>query len=465
MVMSTNSVLRDRLSNLDVALSQLTEEREAVQLQLDLIVYPILTLPPEITSEIFMCCSAHARDGLRMLPSVAPLMLLGVCRAWRTLALSVPALWDTITEVEFRIPKTMDDFITTWFSRAGARPLSLSLIYTGDPDSPHLHSVMKGYASRLQSLDLMTDGNSYSHLADIGPFPILRDLSLVSLDDMLEPNGTPITAFSDASLLRHLSVDSLAPSALLMPWSQLTKFSASLVSLQECLGVMRWATSLCEFHRLASPEEESITHTEQPFMCHSRLTSLDISTTGDDYDILEFLTLPSVQKLKLGGKFASFHSDLDAAVVQFLSRTSATLRTFAVGMSMVPVQWLQITTHLTTLELICPGTSTTDVVRSLDRRNAPDFLPKLQNLAFLECASDKVDMVGLLDVLNSRCTNNDAITETGRAKLDAFRLIWPKYPDSSAESILPLLHLAPLRALASQGMHIHIGTLFQNNFY
>ncbi|KAJ7098247.1 hypothetical protein C8R44DRAFT_811150 [Mycena epipterygia] len=411
-----------------------------------------------------MCSAAHARR-LRMLPSLAPLMLLGVCRAWRTLALSVPALWDTITEVEFQIPKTMDDFITTWFSRAGARPLSLSVIYTGDPDSHHLYSVMKRHASRLQSLDLWIDGHPYSHLADIGPFPILRDLSLVSLGDALEPNGTPVPAFSDAPLLQHLSLESLAPSALSMPWSQLTKFSASLVSLQECLGVLRSATFLCEFRRFASPEEESIADTEQPFMCHSHLTSLKLSTTEDDYDILEFLTLPNVQKLKLGGKFASLHSDLDAAVVQFLSRTSATLRTFAVGMSMVPVQWLQITTQLTTLELICPGTSTTDVVRSLDRRNAPDFLPKLQNLAFLECASDKVDMVGLLDVLNSRCTNNDATTETGCAKLDAFRLIWPKYPDSSAESILPLLHLAPLRAFASQGMHIHIGTPFQNHFY
>ncbi|KAJ6627748.1 hypothetical protein B0H10DRAFT_358846 [Mycena sp. CBHHK59/15] len=468
-------ILRNRLSSLEVSISQqehllqqLKEQRAAVQLQLDLFIYPILTLPREITSEIFLWCSAHNCNEPH--PSLAPLLLLKVCRAWRALALSVPALWDSLADAEFRVPEKMEDLITTWFSRAGARPLSLHVTYIGDPESFHMHSLIRRHASRLESLDLCTDGDCFSDLADIRPFPLLRDLTLASLGGMLEPNGNPIPVFSGAPLLRHLSVEHLAPSALMMPWSQLTKFTAILVTLQECLGVLRLATSLCEFHRFSSPEEESIIG--QPLVCHSGLNSLIIEANdGVDHDILQFLTLPGLQKLELGSRFGLWTSDMDSVVLRFLFQTSTTLRTVTVGMSpVVPLQWFQILTHLTTLELVGPKwESTTEVVRALDRRNAPDFLPKLQNLAYLECASDQVN-VELLDALSSRyadepnsgCT--DDATDTARARLQSFRLIWPEHSSTPVAS-LPLLHVATLRALASRGMHIHIGTRYQNNFY
>ncbi|KAJ6599991.1 hypothetical protein DFH09DRAFT_627888 [Mycena vulgaris] len=457
--------LRDRLNSLSASISQqerllqqLTDEKAAVQRQLDRFVYPVLTLPPEITSDIFMWCSAL--DLVSPHPSRAPLILLQVCRAWRAIALSVPALWDTLHDLECRVPEIMENLVVTWFSRAGARPLSLNLTYVGESESFHMHSLIRQHASRLQFLDLYTDGNCFFDLADIRPFPLLRTLTLGSFNGMLKDTGTPIAVFSDAPLLRHLSLEAIVPSALLMPWAQLTKFVAIALSLHDCLGALRSATSLCEFVRFSTPEEESVS--DEPLLCHSRLNSLFIHARGGvDYNILDFLALPSLQELQLGTRFGQWTEDLNTIVLDFLSRTFPTLRKFTVGMSpSVPIQWLHITTHLTTLDLICPRNAC-EVVRALDRTNAPYFLPQLQNLTYSECTSDQVD-TGLLDALNSRCAADG--TDPARATIQSFRLIWPEYPTAPPANI-PAPHIAPLRALASRGMRIHIGTPDHNTFY
>ncbi|KAJ6562757.1 hypothetical protein DFH09DRAFT_1478793 [Mycena vulgaris] len=463
--------LRNRLYDLDSSISQheislqkLKEERTAVQLQLDGFVYPILTIPPEISAEIFLWCSAHIQ--CRPHPSNAPLLFLKVCRAWRALALSVPALWDSVPEAEFTVPEQMEELITAWFSHAGTRPLSLDLPYLGH-ESPHLHSLVSRHASRLQTLGLCIDADCYPSLADIRPFPLLRDLNLYSMGDMLKQSSAPMPLFRDAPLLRNLWLENLAPSTLAMPWSQLTKFTASLVSLQECLVVLPLLTSLDEFHRSGAPEEADSEPllVGRPRMCQSDLTSLVISTSDGDQDILEFLTLPRLQKMTIGESFCTWITDLDADVVQFLSRTYTTLRTFTVSLSdRVPIRWFEIATHLTTLEFFCfKNRSTAALTHALNRHNAPDFLPKLQHFAFLDCGSDQVNSA-LLDALDSRCADDAA--DTAHARLESFRLIWPEYDYPNFPiARLPLVNVAPLRALAKRRMLIHIGTRYQNNFY
>ncbi|KAJ7667265.1 hypothetical protein B0H17DRAFT_836591, partial [Mycena rosella] len=55
-------------------------------------VYPVLTLPPEIVSQIFVnCLPIHGR--VRPSPTTAPLTLTQICHHWREIALSTSALW------------------------------------------------------------------------------------------------------------------------------------------------------------------------------------------------------------------------------------------------------------------------------------------------------------------------------------------------------------------------------------
>ncbi|KAF8152014.1 hypothetical protein K438DRAFT_1433339, partial [Mycena galopus ATCC 62051] len=55
-------------------------------------VYPVLTLPNEVISMIFVhCLPAHGR--VRPSPRRAPLLLAQICTLWREIALSTGQLW------------------------------------------------------------------------------------------------------------------------------------------------------------------------------------------------------------------------------------------------------------------------------------------------------------------------------------------------------------------------------------
>ncbi|KAJ6610358.1 hypothetical protein B0H10DRAFT_1811711, partial [Mycena sp. CBHHK59/15] len=90
--------LRARILDLDAAIIQqklvlekIDADRRSVQLQLDTVTYPLLTLPNEITSEIFMHCLPAELEQPRQ--SQAPILFLRICRAWREIARSTPGLW------------------------------------------------------------------------------------------------------------------------------------------------------------------------------------------------------------------------------------------------------------------------------------------------------------------------------------------------------------------------------------
>ncbi|KAJ7277289.1 hypothetical protein C8J57DRAFT_1019439, partial [Mycena rebaudengoi] len=113
-------------------ITELENRRAAVQVQLGRYTYPVLTLPPEITSETFVQCLPHGNVSPH--PSTAPLILLVICRAWRDLAISTPALWTRLemslnedsAHPGLRSAETSEELIQTWFHRARSLPLSLS---------------------------------------------------------------------------------------------------------------------------------------------------------------------------------------------------------------------------------------------------------------------------------------------------------------------------------------------------
>ncbi|KAJ6450651.1 hypothetical protein C8R45DRAFT_771714, partial [Mycena sanguinolenta] len=54
-------------------------------------VYPVLSLPTEITTRIFVECLPD--DGATPLAECAPLLLMRVCRQWKDITLSSCQLW------------------------------------------------------------------------------------------------------------------------------------------------------------------------------------------------------------------------------------------------------------------------------------------------------------------------------------------------------------------------------------
>ncbi|KAJ6608419.1 hypothetical protein B0H10DRAFT_2226828 [Mycena sp. CBHHK59/15] len=408
------------ISRHDHLAGELDERTQTVQMPHS--ISPILTLPPEITSEIFRNVVHADDDGDRPHPSRAPLLLLDICGVWRSLVPSVPALWDSLhlnidqEHRALRPPEKMENFITTWFGRASTLPLSFTFRGTmGEAGSACLNAVLHRHAPRLRDLDL------YLTCLD----PIAGDI--------------PINVFSMAPQLRALTLDGIPTSALSLPWNQLTVLIVNHITLGECLHILQAAPSLRDFDLFGLRKYES----GRPHLSHSGLMTVRLHNP-DSADIIPFLTLPAVQTLDIDNMW-----ELDDNIfLPFISHSSASSREFSFGLSTpwISVRLLRLMEHLTSLELCsAQWPYRADLVRALNRTHEQGFLPQLQKLAVVGY-SEEVDS-DLLDALNSRCTS----TDDGLARLQSFRLVWPHSPLSSAS-------LAALWHLVAHGMHIHIGS-------
>ncbi|KAJ7205013.1 hypothetical protein GGX14DRAFT_306305, partial [Mycena pura] len=73
-------------------LSELHRRQQELERRLALVVYPVLTLPNEIVSHIFVdCLPSHGR--VRPSRRTAPLLFTRICRHWRYIALATCELW------------------------------------------------------------------------------------------------------------------------------------------------------------------------------------------------------------------------------------------------------------------------------------------------------------------------------------------------------------------------------------
>ncbi|KAF8200512.1 hypothetical protein K438DRAFT_1933068 [Mycena galopus ATCC 62051] len=129
-------------------------ERHPLQTRLAAYVYPILNLPHEITSEIFVQ-SLDPDDASPSSPS-SPLFLGHVCHEWREIALSTPCLWATLDLYS----KTVEAnerclcLIPLWLTRFRQYPLHISMVH-----KPHAPSLLKSldaivpHSKQWQELD------------------------------------------------------------------------------------------------------------------------------------------------------------------------------------------------------------------------------------------------------------------------------------------------------------------------
>ncbi|KAJ6451762.1 hypothetical protein C8R45DRAFT_883213 [Mycena sanguinolenta] len=116
-------------------ISALEQRKKNVERQLHAVVYPILSLPTEITVRIFVECLPD--NGRRRLSRKhAPLLLTRVCRRWRDLAILISELWNVLHIRCLNIEAPSDAILvrrgllpglTPWLSRAQPRPLFLTV--------------------------------------------------------------------------------------------------------------------------------------------------------------------------------------------------------------------------------------------------------------------------------------------------------------------------------------------------
>ncbi|KAJ7162321.1 hypothetical protein C8R46DRAFT_1194020 [Mycena filopes] len=258
----TNDDLRARASLLDseiaafsalsVELGSLLTEREVVQEALDAISYPVLTLPFEITSQLFRS-TLEPRDpkpsASSALASQRASLLLGhICRLWRQIALATPELWRTIDlRVHHPTPRILtarQALARTFLSRAGSSPLVISLY--GDSDSCRtILELMAPYSRTWASISL--DSSKLKEMEVLHSvhhqLPALTSLKLV-LGAVVPGDGAFENMFSDAPLLRNVHLSSFGSQPSALPWSQLTSLTLDSCTGHHFVEILGWTPRL-----------------------------------------------------------------------------------------------------------------------------------------------------------------------------------------------------------------------------
>ncbi|KAJ7265402.1 hypothetical protein B0H12DRAFT_1068502 [Mycena haematopus] len=430
--------------------------------QLDSVVYPVLTLPPEITSHIFLQClpvvpniDSQSKAGPTSLQ--APLLLLQICGIWRRLALSTPRLWvylhlnlaeihEEMREIELK------QFMADWFSRGGSCRLSFSIEgYPGMDGfgSEAISAIIRLYAPRLQSICLKLEASQFRQLVGIGPFPILQNL-LIALPfrgyEVEENEFWRLEIFSTAPQLRQLTyTEGVTPSMFSLPYCALSTVTCRGLFSDDFFDILKSADLLEEF--TCSVYYNNVDSRLHPApVTHNRLQLLRL-TDYSSVSFIHLLHLPSLQDLSL-----HIMTRGNRDIISFLCH-SASLRRFS-ATSQIPelsVEWFSVMPGLTDIEVSHASSSLLfDLFSRLDRTQHEDFLPHLRSLAFLH--SSWMLEESMVHVLASRCS-----ADAKSARLESFRYTW-----DNKDTVLEEPMIVAFGGLVERSMNIHVGPTWRN---
>ncbi|KAJ7755788.1 hypothetical protein B0H16DRAFT_1782883 [Mycena metata] len=444
--MSGHADLRSRLAEVDASIAELhlrlkplQDARKQLQSQLDGIVYPVVNLPPEITSNIFLRCllpSPELSSPVKTFPSTS----------------TAPLLFSNLEELPMEMDEDeLEKRIADWFGRAGTCPLSLSVrgsMGMGTFGSDAISAIIRHHAPQLQSICLQLDPAHFEAIAAvIGPFPILETLAVaLPFQAGEDEDSLAWKIFSNAPRLSQLSFSENAIPSMFRPSNDtLVKVTCEVCPADDFLSIMRNASVLREFECSIEPDDLH-PYSDSDIISHEHLHTLHLLPYCF-YRSLRLLRLPALQNLRIS---EDIHLDETRDFRAFLARSSASLRSFSAScvITTLTVDWFATSMPgLTEIEL---NVQDHDILynffKRLYRTENPGFLPHLQSLIFRDWAFSMT--ASMFRALSSR-----TIADDQTSILSSFRQIWPK----GDYMILEDATAASFRGLVERGMKIHVG--------
>ncbi|KAJ3508966.1 hypothetical protein NLJ89_g5469 [Agrocybe chaxingu] len=267
------------------------------------VVRNIRRIPPDVLLEIF---SHTIADG----DPNDIWAVVEVCRRWREVAFSTPTLWSTFPIHKGTSAASILSRLSRSLRLSHSSPFKLSISY----GVPYPICPLQGVASpHLKRVTHLTVGNfprpnKSTFFAPSNPrlvqWTALRSLNL-QFADTESPEASRITVFQHAPLLQDVDLDLtdrwrilFGIGNILLPWSQLRKFSASNVTLDGVFTVLRAASVLDECYL-------DFTETSMPSnigsLSHQSLTTLHVTLRDKQvaYELFNRLTVPLLRKLSV----------------------------------------------------------------------------------------------------------------------------------------------------------------------
>ncbi|KAJ6583007.1 hypothetical protein DFH09DRAFT_1145130 [Mycena vulgaris] len=303
---SVRKAARERTAELDMQISTLQQslqlealldERRSCEALLDAYKYPILTLPNEITSEIFLSFLPP-----RPLPvgPLSPVFLCQICREWCALALSTPTLWSAIhIDFEFanRLPQQLR-VLESWLDRSKSCPLSVALRGRTMYRMAIFVEALLPHAARWADMQFILPLKDLRLIR--GPMPRLRK-ALIGPHTRLPPGAAPFLPFDQAPNLTNVVIPYLLdPSVIVLPWAQLTTL-AGYLHLAVAAEILRQTPRLERATLTFMGSPRPMEPLAIPPMLH--LSSLRLRSHGEPFGnivrLFDALMLPALTFLQL----------------------------------------------------------------------------------------------------------------------------------------------------------------------
>ncbi|KAF9466182.1 hypothetical protein BDZ94DRAFT_1252305 [Collybia nuda] len=371
---------------------------------------PIRKLPVEILAEIFLYASGTS-EGRAVKEDLPNLMrshryLLGVCKRWREIAISLQDLWACIDiKLGFRDSETslrnLGCLVDLHLQRSKSSSLYINLISRNETNVRPFIDALVPHSSRWQFAHIAVPAASLQRLIGIkGSLDRLSRLDL-SVSDSHSPDPAVFEMFEFAPMLSSLKLSTFVSGQQSIPWLQLTRLELSL-SVSQALLVLSLVPHITEC--LLSCEYKSFDNLNTPLVVmlpHLRSLHVD-GFFGSSVSVLSFLRTPilesfslNVLSLQLLDKDTMETTDLVETLLPFVQRSSQTLNDLTLyGSSMdeeVFTALLQLTPNLRRLSFDDhSGLTTSEAVRA-QLTYYPDSSTTTYLIPFLE--SIKINVV------------------------------------------------------------------------
>ncbi|KXN84065.1 hypothetical protein AN958_00515 [Leucoagaricus sp. SymC.cos] len=333
----------DKVDQLNRYLAQLNRQRDALDAKVtgyQGMFSPARRLLPDILQEIFIRCLPE-KTNPAMSKLGAPLLLGRVCRQWRSLAYSTPALWSAI---HIAIPSdsryiqmhvcshaTRMQAIAEWLSRSGACPLDISIWtpYAFSSESQSSDCTIKCYfetlspfITRCKSFHFSCNNESWDSFLAIYEglyFPLLKYIrldvrGLTWLGERVEKalRKNPLFASPQLSMI---SLVNCGPRTIQLPvhWEHLTvlylcsvRWSwnwATAFLIEDMLLLLSWCRSL-QYCRIPVSKDASTSHIiefrprKSEMVSLPNLIGLSIHCDCESGSLLAHLSTPSLRYLQ-----------------------------------------------------------------------------------------------------------------------------------------------------------------------
>jgi hypothetical protein len=312
--------LEAQISHLERSLLALCIEKMLAQERLDSYKYPVLELPNEIVSDVFM----HFLPPYPLFPPLisllSPTLLTQICGRWREIALGTPALWRAISSYHESIHIPYDLVIhafDTWLSRSCCCPLSLR--YSRSSRQLEVLAAVVPHRSRWEHLELCL---RESHAVLDGPMPLLRYLDLRLIES--SAHATEAVSCHEMPLLRTVVLNYNATSSVILPWAQLMSLTLLGLYPSECVPILQQTSSLIRFKLLLPDLGFDGLEPDIALPCLESLT-LELAEPGARpvTDFLKTFIVPALRSLEIPEQF--FEPNPIESLTVFISKSGCKL--------------------------------------------------------------------------------------------------------------------------------------------